>query len=358
MRIFFQINHLFLREGKRKIVMLKLKDIAEIANVSVTTVSRVLNNKGNFSEETKQRVLDVVKEYLYTPGTTLQKLSNISYTIGVFIPNQNDFIDDDPSSSVDLNNLKEELESLGHKLVLTTNTGKIDRSSMSNKMIQEKLIDAAIIFAPFTNDELVDELINNNIPYFVTNGRNMEKDWNYIDYNNYNGANNAIQYLYNLGHRNIGIIAGPVDHLVNMNRMQGCMDAFKSLNLQVVDEQISYGSFSLTHGYEAAKAILQGNSNITAFFCFDDIIAFGAMKAIFELNLKIPDHISIVGFDDLKLSEFMIPPLTTVRRFKYDINQLIVKLLIDLISNKYIENIHISLKTELIERSSCKEITP
>jgi DNA-binding LacI/PurR family transcriptional regulator len=337
--------------------MIKLKEIAEIANVSVTTVSRILNNKGNFSEITKQKVLDIVKEYLYTPSTALQKLNNISYTIGIFIPNQNDFIDDDPASSVDLNNLKEEFESLGHTLVLTTNTGKIDRTSMSYTMIQENSIDAAIIFAPFTNDELVDELIANNIPYVVTNGRNIEKNWNYIDYNNYDGAKSVIHYLHDLGHRNIGIIAGPVDHLVNINRMQGSMDAFQQLDLQIPETQIHHGSFSLTHGYESAKTILNEKSGVTALFCFDDIIAFGAMKAISELNLKIPDDISIVGFDDLKLSEFMIPPLTTVRRFRYDINQLIVKLLIDLISNKYIEMVHISLKTELIERSSCKKIS-
>lgn len=96
--------------------------------------------------------------------------------------------------------------------------------------------------------------------------------------------------------------------------------------------------------------------SITAIFAFNDIIAYGAMKALAEMNLRIPMDVSLVGFDDLKLSEFMVPPLTTVRRFRYDISSIIVKVLTELITNKNISEVFISLKTEIIERESCSKV--
>jgi LacI family transcriptional regulator len=113
------------------------------------------------------------------------------------------------------------------------------------------------------------------------------------------------------------------------------------------------GPFDPSHGYEAVKQLMSAEPSVTAIFTFNDIMAFGAMKGLAEMNFRIPQDVSLVGFDDLKLSEFMVPPLTTVRRFRYDISSVIAKVLVELITNKNIAEVHISLKTELIERESC-----
>lgn len=323
--------------------------------MSISTVSRIINNQGNFTEETRRKVLEIAGDYL-RPGVTPSKLSGISYSIAVFVPDANDFFDNDPASSADLNDLKEQFEAYGHQFHLATHTADLNAASSAYRLLGEKKIDAAIVFDPFIEDKLVEELANRGIPYLVTNGRSYDSAHNFIDYDNRKGASEVVRYLHGLGHRNIGLIAGPSRHLVNENRLRGCRDAFRELGLTWDESRISAGAFDPAHGYQAVKQLLADHPAITAIFAFNDMIAFGAMKGLAELKLKIPKDISLVGFDDLKLSEFMMPPLTTVRRFRYDISPLIVKMIAELITNKYISEVNISLKTELVERESCGKV--
>lgn len=333
---------------------MKLKEIAKKANVSISTVSRIINNQGNFSEETRRKVLDIAHEYL-KPGITPSKLAGISYNIVVIVPGNNDFFDNDPSTSADLNHLKEEFEAYGHQIQIVKHYPDL-QSSPAYKLLNEEKVDAAIFFDPVVNDKLFDELESAKIPYLLTNGRTYKYGHNYIDYDNRKGAYEVITYLHGLGHRKIGIIAGPKNHLVNVNRLDGCKDAFRDLKLPWMDSNVLMGAFDPSHGYESVKQLMSKESSITAIFTFNDIIAYGAMKGLAEMNIRIPNDVSLIGFDDLKLSEYMIPPLTTVRRFKYDISSIIVKVLTELITNKNISEVNISLKTELIERESCAKL--
>lgn len=336
--------------------MVKLHEIAKLTGVSVSTVSRIINNKGNFSEETRQKVLQAIDGLMYKPMNVLDKISNNSYTIGVYIPSTDSFINNKPSLSMDLNSLQQEIESTGNILILTTNPEKLDKTSLSYKLIEERKMDAAIVFDPFLEDETIEQLTLAQIPYIVTNGRSPDLDWNYIDYDNKKGASDVIDYLYSLGHRKIAILGGPERHLVSINRMEGCKASFKKHNLEFDKSKVFHGSFSFDNGYNSAKEMIMKCKDITAVFAFDDIIACGAMRAINEAGLKISDDISVVGFDDIELSKFVAPQLTTVRRSDRAINQIIAKLINYLITNKSIDKIQISLKTELIIRDSCKNI--
>ncbi len=332
--------------------MLTLKDIAEVANVSVSTVSRVINDKSNISEETKAKVHRVITELAYKPGTVFRKLASRSYTIGLFVPIASDFANDDPTTSVDLNSLKEELENLKHNVQLTTHHGHLDKSSVSFRIIEQREIDGAIVCDPFVQDEYVAELSRHGIPYIVTNGRYRTRGCSFVDYNNEEGARLVIAHLVALGHRNIGVLAGPSDHLVTENRTDGCRAAMQSSPCPITLPEVS-GPFSLDAGYRGAQKLLADHPEITAIFAYSDNIAFGAMKAIREAGLTIPDDLSIVGFDDMALAQYMEPPLTTVRRFRYDINVLISRAMEDLIANSTIECLQVSLKTELVIRDSC-----
>jgi DNA-binding LacI/PurR family transcriptional regulator len=313
-----------------------------------------MNNQGNFSEETRRKVLEIVNEHL-KPGVAPSKLANISYNIVVIVPGNNDFFDNDPSTSADLNHLKEEFEDYGHQIHIVKHNTDL-QSSPAYKLLSEEKVDAAIIFDPFVNDKVFEEFEKLGIPYLLTNGRTYKIGHNYIDYDNRKGAYNVIRYLHELGHQKIGIIAGPKQHLVNLNRLDGCKDAFRDFKMPWSDTNVLMGAFDPAHGYEAVKQLMSEDPSITAIFTFNDIIAFGAMKGLAEMNIRIPKDVSLVGFDDLKLSEFMVPPLTTVRRFRYDISSIIVKVLTELIMNKNIAEVQISLKTELIERESCAKV--
>ncbi|WP_312890960.1 LacI family DNA-binding transcriptional regulator [Paenibacillus endophyticus] len=342
----------FVRIGGTRI---KLKEIAKKANVSISTVSRIINNQGNFSEETRRKVLDIANEHL-KPGVSPSQLAGTPYTIAVIIPGHNDFFDNDPSTSADLNHLKEEFEAYGHQIDIVKHSTDL-QSSPAYKLLGEGKADAAIIFDPIVNDKLFEELERLEIPYLLTNGRTYKIGHNYIDYDNRKGAYEVIRYLHGLGHQKIGIIAGPKNHLVNVNRLDGCKDAFRDFKLPWVESHVVLGAFDPAHGYEAVKQLMSEEPSITAIFTLNDIIAFGAMKGLAELNIRIPKDVSLVGFDDLKLSEFMVPPLTTVRRFRYDISSIIVKVLTELITNKNISEVCIGLKTELIVRESCAKMS-
>lgn len=313
-----------------------------------------MNNQGNFSEETRRKVLEIANEHL-KPGVAPSKLANISYNIVVIVPGNNDFFDNDPSTSADLNHLKEEFEDYGHQIHIVKHSTDL-QSSPAYKLLSEEKVDAAIIFDPFVNDKVFEEFEKLGIPYLLTNGRTYKIAHNYIDYDNRKGAYTVIRYLHELGHQKIGIIAGPKQHLVNLNRLDGCKDAFRDFKMPWSDTNVLMGAFDPAHGYEAVKQLMSEDPSITAIFTFNDIIAFGAMKGLAEMNIRIPKDVSLVGFDDLKLSEFMVPPLTTVRRFRYDISSIIVKVLTELIMNKNIAEVQISLKTELIERESCAKV--
>jgi Transcriptional regulators len=338
------------------ILMISLKDVAEFANVSISTVSRVLNDKGNISRETREKVLKIVEELIYKPGTVLQNYNGNPYTIGIYVPKSNDFINDDPSSSIDINTLREELEKLGNKVIITTNNGKVDIGTIAYQLIEKKEINGAIICDPFKDDEYINEFIKHDVPYIITNGIFLDRDCNYVDYNHFDGACQAMDYLCSLGHKNIAIISGPSDHMVSLNRIRGCKKTLEEHGLQYIQDKVYYCPFNLNSAYEAARALLEKHGDITAIFAFSDILALGAIKAAREKGKNIPDDISIVGFDDTALSQYVDPPLTTVKRFRYDISHLIARSIGDLINNKNIEKINISLKTELVIRESCKKI--
>ncbi|MGO4375431.1 LacI family DNA-binding transcriptional regulator, partial [Paenibacillus sp. MCAF20] len=254
----------------------------------------------------------------------------------------------------DLNHLKDEFEAYGHQIHIAKHYTDLP-SSPAYKLLSEQKVDAAIIFDPFVGDKMFEEFNRLGVPYLFTNGRTYKAGQNYIDYDNRKGAYEVIRYLHGLGHRKIGMLAGPKNHLVNLNRLDGCKDAFRELEMPWSDTNVVMGSFDPAHGYEAVKRLMSEQPSTTAIFAFNDIIAFGAMKGLAEMNIRIPMEVSLIGFDDLKLSEFMVPPLTTVRRFRYDISSIIVKVLTELITNKNISEVSISLKTEIIERESCSK---
>lgn len=333
--------------------MITLNEIAKLSGVSVSTVSRILNNKGSFNEATKKKVLQVVESLMYKPNNVTEKMKSRSFSIGVYVPNTDSFINNNPLHSIDLNDLKKRIENTGNIFVLTTNTERRDRNFQSFKLIEEHKIDAAIVFDPYLDDQIVNQLMVEDIPYIITNGRPLNTEWNYIDFDNSGGASNVIDYLFQLGHRRIGLLAGPEHHIVNQNRLDGCRSSFKKHDLFFDPGDVLYGSFSFDHGYSSAKELIRKDRNVSCIFAFDDMIAYGAIKALSEMGLKVPDDISIIGFDDLELSNFMTPKLTTVRRDSQLSNQMIADFIDRLASNKAIDKIQMSLRTELVIRDSC-----
>lgn len=337
--------------------MVTLKDIAKLTGVSISTVSRVLSDKGKISEATKKKVLAAVEEFMFQPGVISQKFDGVPRKIGIIIPQFGEYYLDDPSSSADLRALEKELTDLNYEASYIKNDDDSTENEKIIKDVLDKNFDGIILSDPFDNNYLVNQIVDNNIPYIVTNGVFRNKEYNYLDFDNYSCVYDLTNYLYNLGHRNIAVITGPKNHMVTLNRLSGFNAALDTLNLDSDNIIICHGNFNLESGYENAKIILEKNKNITAILGFSDLISLGAMKAIKEKKKKVPRDVSLVGIDNIEFSQYSDPPLTTIDRNPALLASMIIKSLNDLIVNKAtIKKIQILLKTNFIERKSCKQL--
>ncbi len=336
--------------------MLTLKEIAELTNVSVSTVSRVLSNKGNIGEDTRQKVLAAVQEMMYSPGAVAQAKRAIANNIALYIPSKGEYYQDDPMSSIDLRSLAEEFQKAGDTTQFVYRANGNDAAELIRKF-QEHEIDGIVLIDPPRDPTFIQHIVDARIPHIVTNGHFRNHAHHVIDFNNYDGARQVTQYLLDNGHRQIGIIAGPETHMVSHNRLDGVRDALAAAGITLESLPRCFQQFSLEGGYHGFLELHAQNKPLTAIIAFSDFIAMGAMKAIREQGLRIPDDISIVGFDNLKLSDFCVPALTTVNRFSDEISALIVNTLDDLIRfQRNIEQMTIILKTDLVIRESVKRL--
>ena len=179
----------------------------------------------------------------------------------------------------------------------------------------------------------------------------------YVNTNNFQTAYDIAKYFIELGHRDIGIVTGDLEKLSGKTRFEGFIQALKDHNINLPDCFIGYGDFTEPSGYQAMKSILQSPKLPTAVFVCNDTMAIGAYKAIRESNLKIPQDISIVGFDNIKISEYMSPPLTTVSVSLSEIAKAVTKLLIQSVEKGYLVPIEKIIHGKIIKRESCKSIS-
>jgi len=331
--------------------MPKLKVISEIANVSISTVSRVLANKGNVSPDAKERVLNALAEL--TGNESTRKPAALSLTVGVLVPERGEFINDDPMTSIDITSLTAEIEASGNRaLVIRYASGGTATAAAAAAAESLGKLDVAVVNDPARDDTIVRVLEERGIPFLVTNGRFPGSPLNYVDYNNLDGALQAVRHLVQLGHRRIGAITGPIQRMVSQNRLAGYRQALKEAGIAVVESRIVAGSFSLNGGYDACRTMMAADPQVTAVFAFNDLSAIGAVRALKEAGKGVPSEVSVVGFDDMELARYSDPQLTTVSRFKFDISGLLARAADDIGRNQDIEHVGISLKTRLIIRDS------
>ncbi len=336
--------------------MLSLKEIAELTNVSMSTVSRVLNNKGKISGETRKKVLAAVDELVFRPSVVAQPFPGLAQTFALYIPESGEYYHDTPSSSIDLRSLTDEIECQGNQAELIYQHDERDFGLIRAKF-ESNAIAGLVIIDPVVDNPSLGKIVAQTWPYVITNGYFRNAAHNVIDFNNYDGARQVARYLLEMGHRDIAILAGPQNHLVTQNRLDGVKDIMQEAGCALNPRLISFQKFDLESGYRGAQQLLATGQTFTAICAFSDFIAMGALKALKEHGFKIPTDVSLVGFDNLKISDFCDPPLTTVNRFSKEISYLIIKTLQDLIRfGANIETVNITLRTTLTIRQSVRQI--
>ncbi|PAB59689.1 LacI family DNA-binding transcriptional regulator [Anaeromicrobium sediminis] len=335
---------------------LNIKDIAKLAGVGVSTVSRVLNDHPDVKAATREKVLKVIDEVNYIPNNSARNLKRSnSKNIGVLVKGIYN-----PFFAELVNSIEKRIDEEGYSMILHYNDDVTSDLEGAIQLIKEKKLQGLICLGGDFNDLKEDNLVELNTP-LVLSSININDDvdkekFSSVIIENEKSSYDAVEYLCKLGHEHIGIITtGEGDTNVGQLRHKGYKRALREYDIDPKDDLVEFGDYSFKSGFEAMNKLLDRNENITAVFAISDIMAIGAAKAILSRGYKIPEDISIIGFDGLEFGEYFHPSITTVKQPREEMGEKSIEILMNLIKGKK-EQEHIVLKTELLERESCKKV--
>ncbi|EAR07306.1 transcriptional repressor, LacI family protein [Reinekea sp. MED297] len=319
-----------------------------MAGVSTATVSRALANPEKVSEATRAKVAQAVRETGYSPNAAARSLRRSeSKTIVVILPDiANPFFSDVISG------LEEVAHSAGYKVLLGDSAHDPKRAQDYFDLVPTNQADGIILLTTEIPYTLVkDRQLKSGFPlvmaceYFD----DLELPTIYVD--NEKGASKAIDYLLDMGHTHIASISGPISNPICRDRHQGFLNCLRKKQLNFDEKYLRQGDFSFSAGYQQGRVLLQMKDRPTAFFCHNDEMAVGVIKAARDLDLKVPGDVSVVGFDNIKFGEYCEPELTTVHQPREDIGRQAMKMMLDILASNDVP-IRQTLRTQLIVRGS------
>lgn len=303
-----------------------IKDVAKRANVSIATVSRVLNNLDGYRAETKKKVDRAITELGYKPNALARGLVNKkSGTIGVLHPSMHGRYIVDLLRGIDKYTHEHDY---GVIVCNTDNSGK--RTMEYIKLLAEKQVEGIIFASAAMTKEYEAALLKLNIPVVLVSTQSTTGNIPHINIDNYKAAYDATEYLIYQGHKNIGMIGGFKDNKeTGIPRESGFRQALKDHGLKIGDESIYYGNFTFESGIEGIKKIRDANPKITAVFTASDLMALGVLNYAYHKRLIIPHELAVMGFDDSEDARMSIPPLTTVHQPIEDMGIYAAKMILD-----------------------------
>ncbi|MGG1574792.1 LacI family DNA-binding transcriptional regulator [Fictibacillus sp. NRS-1165] len=302
-----------------------IKDVAKKANVSVATVSRILNNLPGYSEKTKEKVLQVITEMGYQPNAIARGLINKkTKTLGVLLPAVSDTF-----ASVVLSGIEDMAHDLDYS-VMVCNTAKDGIRTMKYlQALREKQVDGIIFISEFFKEEYYNAITAMKLPIVLVSTKSAY-DIPFIKVDDEKAVFDGVTYLLERGHRSIGMIAGTKgDTIATIPRIEGYKKALNKQGIAFETKKVVYGDFGFESGIEAAEELLYHNKDVTAIFCSSDEMAAGALSYLYRMSIRVPDEISLVGYDNTKVAEMAIPPLTTVGQPLYEMGKNSVRMLLE-----------------------------
>jgi len=335
---------------------LNIKDIAKIAGVGVSTVSRVLNQHSDVKDETRKHVMEIIETYNYIPNNSARNLKKTESTdVGILIKGMYN-----PFFAQMIETIEKRLSYGGYSAILHYNNEAMKDIDAANEFILEKKLKGIICLGGDFDLLTDDEVKRLGVPFILASTEIPEKlDRNLFSsviIDNEKAVFNAVNYLFKMGHRNIGLIStGENDKSVGTIRTEGYIKALYANQSEKNENYFEMGAYTFETGYEAMKRLLIKAPMLTAVFVISDLMAIGAAKAIREKGLKIPEDISLVGFDDIDYAAFFNPPLTTVHQPVTEIAEATARIMVSILDEN-IEHQHLIFDTNLIVRESSKSV--
>ena len=326
-----------------------IQDVAKTAGVSVSTVSRVLNAKVDVASDTQARVLKVIKELGYTSNLAARSMrSRKKNLIGLVVPDIGF-----PYSIEIMKGINRAIAETSFDLLLYTTggiqkDGTIMREQHYVSLLNNSLTDGAIIVASAAAEFITDA------PIIAVDPHMLNPNYPCVQGTNYRGAIAAMEYLLRLGHRRIAYINGRPEIASAGIRLQGYRDALLNAGVELDESLILPGDFSTDTGRKRALQLLSLDNPPSAIFAANDQSAIGVFQAADELGVRIPDELSVVGFDNISEAKYL--GLTTVDQFLADMGYVAIHMLIKLINNEPLDEQIYKMPTKLVERSSCRTL--
>lgn len=336
---------------------IKLKDIADAADVSVATVSLALNNKKGVSEEKREEIIRIAREMGYSLENLEKK--NTEKIIRFIIYKRHGFVvSDTPFFSNLIEGIQRECRENQYEMVISHITKNEENYQEIIENIKEDNASGVILLATEMYKEDLNNFIDINKPIVLLDSYFKHEDFDYVVINNSSASYKATEHLIENGHREIGYLQSSVYINNFYYRESGFTEALNDNQISLKDDYVYKLEPTLEGSYKDMKKLLKDRKNElpTTFFADNDIVAFGAMRALKENGIKIPADVSIVGFDDMPFCQVSSPRLTTIKVYKQEIGRLAVKRVLEKINGD--DNIiqKIEVATELVERDSVKRI--
>ena len=327
--------------------MSNIQDVALKANVSIATVSRVVNKSDHkVNPATRDKVLAAIQELDYRPNALAKGLlMKKTMTIGIIIPDISN-----PYYAEIVRGIQDVADRTGYAVMLHNTDRKQERIVRHIYLLREKSVDGVIFCGGIISGYETLSILKELKERVVVVGRH-EVDFPAVMVDNMGGATQAVQHLIDLGHRRIASISGPEGSSTATDRLTGYRNALAQNGLSFDEGLVRRGTWSPESGYLLARELLQREERPTAIFCANDQMAFGVIKAARELRLAVPKDLAVVGFDNVPTGSYFDPPLTTVEIPMYDIGAAAMKMLIDLLSGENFEKLRL-FNTKLLVKGS------
>jgi len=332
--------------------MVRIADVAKMANVSTATVSRVISNAGTVKKETAEKVLEVIKKLNYQPNMLARQLRRSeTKTILVVVPDiTNTFF------SAVLRGIESVAIENGYQVLLGDARNNVETETSYLTILGQKKADGLILLTARTDQKILEEL-SQDYPVVLACEYYEGTVLPTVSIDNVSSARKATEYLISLKHNRIGHISGPLNVVVGRDRCKGFHQAMSKHGLSVDPSLVQEGEFSFESGFNLMMKFLSLEEPPTAIFAGNDEMAMGAVKAAKSKGFRVPEDLSVVGFDDIKFASIFEPALTTIAQPTFDMGQKAMHLLLRLINNEELEKDQFILPDNLIVRDSCKELT-
>ena len=332
-----------------------IKDVAKLANVNPSTVSRVIANSSRISEKTKRVVREAMDQLGYYPNHHARSLANQSAnTIGIVMPSSSGDLFQNPFFPQVIRGISKEAHANHYGIYMTTGITEDEIREEVLSMVHGRRVDGLILLYSRIGDELVDLLIKLKFPFVMVGKPYVnETQITHVDNDNIQAGIQATQYLINLGHTKCAFVGGSPELVVTTDRLTGYRQALSDAGISFREDYIVHQDFLQEGGRQAGEVLMAMEDPPTGLIVADDIMALGIMSSLTEMSIRVPEDISIISFNNLLISEYCSPPLTSVEINIFQLGSKATDALFQLVKEKDLPTNRFIIPHEIIQRLSC-----